>query len=109
MSTAENIDAALDDLITLEVFSQQTKITKKAVYEKISKGAWTEGEQFYRDPQRRIWISRSGYQQWIKSGSKKPTQQALNQEKKQFKSTSASKVKLTTVTKRSLGSPPQLT
>lgn len=54
MNTAEEL---LDDLITLEVFHQQTKITKKAVYEKISKGVWVEGKEFFRDPQRRIWIS----------------------------------------------------
>jgi hypothetical protein len=106
MNAAEEL---LDDLITLEVFHQQTKITKKAVYEKISKGVWTEGKEFFRDPQRRIWISRSGYQQWIISGSQKPTQQALNQERRQFKSSSGSKVKLTTVTKHSSGAPPQLT
>ena len=105
MSAAENL---LDDLITLKVFSEQTGITKKAVYEKIYKQTWIEGKEFYRDPQGKIWVSRTGYQEWIRSGLK-PSQQALNQEKTQFKSTSAKRVKLTTVMKHSPGSPPQLT
>lgn len=107
MSAAEDISLMLDDLITLKVFSQQTGITKKAVYEKIYKKTWTEGKEFYRDPQGKIWVSRSGYQEWIRSGLK-PSLQALNHERTQFKSTSAKKVKLTTVTKHFPGNLPQL-
>lgn len=108
MSAAEKLNEYLDDLITLKVFTQLTGITKKAVYGKIAKGTWSEGKEYFKDPQRHIWISRSGYQQWIISGTPKPTQQALNHERARFKSTSASKVKLTTVTRHSRGLPPKL-
>jgi hypothetical protein len=107
MSAAEILNDLLDDLITLKVFTQLTGITNKAVYGKIHKNTWTEGKEYIKDPEGRIWISRSGYQQWIRSGFT-PTQEALNQERTQYKSTSASKVKLTTVTKHSHGLPPKL-
>jgi hypothetical protein len=105
MNTATPLEQHLDDLITLAIFCQLTGMTKKAVYEKIAAKKWRHGFEIFKDPDGKIWVSRSGYQAWVRQGV---TPQALSHEKKQFKSNSNSKVKLTTVTKPSNGCPPQL-
>lgn len=100
------IEEYSDDLITLDVYCALTMKTAKSVYMKIYRKAWTEGKEFFRDPQKSIWISRSGVQEWVRQGV---TPQALKQEQAQFKSSSGSRVKLSTAMKLSHGALPRLT
>lgn len=66
---SETLQSYIDDLIPLAKFSEITGITRKAIYEKISAQKWRYGYEVFKDPDGKIWVSREGYQLWVREGA----------------------------------------
>lgn len=51
--------------VTISLAAMLTGLTEKAIRRKIEDGKWLEGREFRRAPDGGIFISLTGYQQWV--------------------------------------------
>jgi hypothetical protein len=56
--------------VTIKKFSEHSGYTASAVYSKIQRGDWLEGEVFIYAPDGRVLISTEGFEKWVTQGSK---------------------------------------
>ena len=53
------------DLVHHKHYSEMVGRGPQWAMSKIKAGKWTEGEQFIRDPEGRVWVSIKGVEQWL--------------------------------------------
>lgn len=54
--------------VRVQAFCAHTGYTEKAVQEKIRTGAWVEGREYKRAPDRHILVDLEGYERWVEQG-----------------------------------------
>jgi len=52
-------------IITLDLATAVTGLTRKAIEGKIARGDWLAGREYHRAPDGRIFIDLKGYEQWV--------------------------------------------
>jgi hypothetical protein len=52
-------------VITLELATVVTGLTRRAIEGKIARGDWLEGREYLRAPDGRIFVDLRGYEKWV--------------------------------------------
>ena len=63
-------DQRLFEGVTLKRYCEIVGETRSAVRQRIQRGDWIEGEQFWKDGYGHIWIIARGANAWMKAGSR---------------------------------------
>lgn len=58
----------MPDRVTIEKFSELQGLSQFAIRTKISRKVWRDGEQWFKGPDGRVYISKSGVDAWVASG-----------------------------------------
>ena len=58
--------SAVTDYITINKLAEDTGYTPGALHKKVKAGIWLEGKEYYRAPDKRILVSISAYEKWVK-------------------------------------------
>lgn len=54
--------------ICVNKFAEMTGFTANAVYCKIRDGAWTNGYQYRKGPDGKVYVDVEGYERWVEAG-----------------------------------------
>jgi hypothetical protein len=67
-ATATPVHLAPAPYVTIQLASNITGLTEKAIRRKIEDGKWLDGREYRRSPDGGIFISMKGYQAWVEKG-----------------------------------------
>lgn len=57
----------MPDRVTIEKFAELQGLSQFAIRTKISRKVWREGEQWFKGPDGRVYISKAGVDRWVAS------------------------------------------
>jgi len=109
METVEKLEQWPTATMPIKVFSAHYMRKETTIRSWISRGVWTEGDQFSRDSLGHVHIILSGYEQWTLGPQKSNTPPAPGRTVTASKSSSSRRATTRTDTKHSRGTPPLLT